>query len=425
MIKNAWRKISYQTSVDYRQFYLPSDIPTARVVVILLAITIAAFTISDYTIFGLTPIFYGLIALRLGLVAYSMYLFRYLKHTKNYKRFDTSIVAYSLVVVLGILLVNLTRPENFIPHIIVIDMAVLTFYLVLPTRFAFQAAPSIMFSLGEIGVVMMAFPLFMEPGLATALVSLAFANIVGALISLQIHAYRWHNYQNIIERKETERLAAIGQTAGMIGHDIRNPLQAIVSELYIAQKSIDESRMPEETKKDTQESISLIGEQTDYISKIVSDLQDYARPLKPEFKQVDLAKLVASIFHTIRIPKDILIKKQVADSLKIKTDPTMIRRAITNLVNNAVQAMPEGGTLEVTAFREGDNAVILVRDTGMGIPEEMKQRLFTPLITTKAKGQGLGLAVVKRLVEALGGSVAYESELGKGTTFTVTLLIKE
>jgi len=95
-------------------------------------------------------------------------------------------------------------------------------------------------------------------------------------------------------------------------------------------------------KKDAQESISLIGEQTDYISKIVSDLQDYARPLKPELKQVDLAKLVASIFHTIRIPKDILIKKQVADSLKIKTDPTMIRRAITNLVNNAVQAMPEG-----------------------------------------------------------------------------------
>jgi len=120
-----------------------------------------------------------------------------------------------------------------------------------------------------------------------------------------------------------------------------------------------------------------------------------------------------------------LIKKQVADSLKIKTDPTMIRRAITNLVNNAVQAMPEGGTLEVTAFREGDNAVISVRDTGMGIPEEMKQRLFTPLITTKAKGQGLGLAVVKRLVEALDGSVAYETELGKGTTFTVTLQIKE
>ncbi len=87
--------------------------------------------------------------------------------------------------------------------------------------------------------------------------------------------------------------------------------------------------------------------------------------------------------------------------------------------------MPDGGTLQLTALKTENEAVIAVADTGKGIPEEIKPRLFTPLVTTKAKGQGLGLAVVKRLVEALGGSIKFESELGKGTTFTITLPLRE
>jgi signal transduction histidine kinase len=207
----------------------------------------------------------------------------------------------------------------------------------------------------------------------------------------------------------------------MIGHDIRNPLQAITSEVYIARQSIVESPMPQEVKAPALESIEFIEEQSDYISKIVSDLQDFARPIKPDIKETDLAKLVTSTFQTVRVPDWITLHVDVQGYPKVKTDPTLIRRALTNLVNNGIQAMPDGGILRVVAYKTDQRVVIEVSDTGNGIPEEVKSRLFTPLLTTKAKGQGLGLPVVKRLVEALGGSLTFESETGKGTKFIITL----
>ena len=101
------------------------------------------------------------------------------------------------------------------------------------------------------------------------------------------------------------------------------------------------------------------------------------------------------------------------DTLKVNTDPTFVKRIVTNLVNNAIQAMPDGGELGLSAQKKEECVVITVSDTGQGIPEHVKANLFKPLTTTKAKGQGLGLAVVKRLVEALNGKVSFESEVGK------------
>jgi signal transduction histidine kinase len=209
----------------------------------------------------------------------------------------------------------------------------------------------------------------------------------------------------------------------MVGHDIRNPLQAITSELYLAKEAIANSPHIED-RTQALESINLIEEQTDYISKIVSDLQDYDRPLKPEYSEINLSELVVSVFQTISIPNKIVLKIDVKGFPKIKTDPTLIKRILTNLINNAIQAMPNGGILELTAYKKDSKAVITVSDTGKGIPEEIKPKLFTPLVTTKAKGQGLGLAVVKRLVEALHGSISFESQEGKGTKFTIELQLE-
>ncbi len=223
------------------------------------------------------------------------------------------------------------------------------------------------------------------------------------------------------ELKSKERMAAIGQTASMVGHDIRNPLQAITGELYLARQTIDEIPKDIAQAGELRDCLNAVQEQVDYINKIVLDLQDIARPLKPEYQCKDIADLILNTLDTIAVPDNISLKVTVDGELILQTDPTYIKRSLTNLVNNAVQAMPEGGELKVTAQRRGQSVFITVSDTGKGIPDEVKPTMFTPLMTTKAKGQGLGLAVVKRLVEALNGKVSFESEKGKGTKFTIEL----
>jgi signal transduction histidine kinase len=422
-LRGTFKRVSFETNDDYRRFFLASDISQARIVIFLLAVTIVLFAISDYMFFGFSLKFYVLAALRLALIVYSIAHVRYIGRVKNYRSYDVLTLTYLLVVVIGILLVNSTRPQNFLPHIIVIDAAVFVFYLVIPVRFIYQALPSLIFSIGEVLIIMLSFGSFEMSALFTALFSLLFANVIALLSSLRLHSYRWWIFQDVLERKETERLVAIGQTAGMVGHDIRNPLQAITSELYLAKEAIANSPHIED-RTQALESINLIEEQTDYISKIVSDLQDYARPLKPEYSEINLSELVVSVFQTISIPDKIVLKIDVKGFPKIKTDPTLIKRILTNLINNAIQAMPNGGILELTAYKKDSKAVITVSDTGKGIPEEIKPKLFTPLFTTKAKGQGLGLAVVKRLVVALHGSISFESQEGKGTKFTIELQLE-
>lgn len=219
---------------------------------------------------------------------------------------------------------------------------------------------------------------------------------------------------------EKERLAAIGTTAGMVGHDIRNPLQSIVGELYIAEE--EAKVMPEsEAKKAMVETLNNIQANILYINKIVQDLQDYARPILPEYSTVNVSKILVRIFETINVPDTIKLSTRINDLETLKTDSTLVQRALSNLVTNAIQAMPDGGTLEIIGHREGNIALITVSDTGIGIADEIKPKLFTPMMTTKSKGQGFGLAVSKRLIEAMKGTISFESEKGKGTKFIIEL----
>ena len=160
-----------------------------------------------------------------------------------------------------------------------------------------------------------------------------------------------------------------------------------------------------------------------YINKIVSDLQDFARTIKPEYTEVSLSDILVRVFEVVRLPDTIKLSNKIKGLEKIQTDATLLQRVLSNLVSNAIQAMPDGGFLEIRGHLQGNNAFITVSDTGVGIPKDVQSKLFTPMMTTKAKGQGLGLAVVKRLVEALGGKVSFESQEGKGTKFIIELPI--
>ncbi len=219
--------------------------------------------------------------------------------------------------------------------------------------------------------------------------------------------------------RDSERLAAIGETAGMVGHDIRNPLQSIVGELYLARNSL--AALPNShAKEEVRDSISYIEEQLAYVNKIVQDLQDYAKMPKPQLQETDLEKTVQNVLASMNIQDNIAISYSLeADFPKIITDQLYLKRILTNLTSNAVQAMLNGGKLDIASKCKENNVCIIVEDTGEGMSDEVKEKLFKPLFTTKAKGQGFGLAVVKKLTEALGGKIIVESVVGKGTRFTL------
>jgi PAS domain S-box-containing protein len=219
---------------------------------------------------------------------------------------------------------------------------------------------------------------------------------------------------------ESQRLAAIGETAMMVGHDLRNPLQAMTGTLYVA-KGLAAS----DNVADRKEAVGLLGtleDEIQYMDKIVSDLQDYARPVGAELVETSLPDLVREAASNAKIPSNVEVAVNVQSGLSnVKLDPALFRRVLTNLILNAVQAMPKGGKLTIAGSRGDGSLTVAVQDTGVGIAPENLGRVFTPFFTTKAKGQGLGLAVCKRLTEAQGGTINVTSRVGEGSTFTIKI----
>jgi PAS domain S-box-containing protein len=236
------------------------------------------------------------------------------------------------------------------------------------------------------------------------------------------------NLERIVEErtkqlKDSERLTAIGVTAGMVGHDIRNPLHAMNGDVFLAKADL--ANLPDsQEKKELNESLNAIEENIFYINKIVADLQDFARPLNPHAQQCDIRAIIEQSLNNHAIPANVeAIYSVEKDVETILADSDFLQRIISNLTLNAVQAIPNGGKVIIHAFKdkETSDTIITVKDNGVGIPENVREKMFTPMFTTKSKGQGFGLAVVKRLTEGLGGSVSFDSQVKKGTTFTVRL----
>ena len=230
---------------------------------------------------------------------------------------------------------------------------------------------------------------------------------------------------DITERKRmeerllrAERLAAIGETAAMIGHDLRNPLQAISTAIYVLRKELTPS-----TTEKTREMFEVIEDSVAYSDRIVRGLLEYSQELKLEPSETTPRLMVSDAVRQVEIPKNIVISDLTSDEPKIRVDTAKIRRIFVNLIEDAVDAMPNGGELTILSNRSDNSLIVKFTDTGPGIPENVLRDLWKPLVTTKPKGIGLGLAICKRIAEAHGGSITVESKVGEGTTFTLKLPI--
>ncbi len=225
--------------------------------------------------------------------------------------------------------------------------------------------------------------------------------------------------------RNNERMIAIGETAGMVGHDIRNPLQTIIGELFLAKdclKQLQDGPVKDQFK----ETLEAIEDQATYMSKIIADLQDFARAITLEPEITDLEALIGEILRELHVPRNIKVTTKIQKKLpRLILDPAVTKRIIVNLVTNAMQAIPETGEITIQAAQRDGWATLSVSDTGVGIPADVKPKLFRPLFTTKAKGQGFGLAVVKRMVESMNGTITLETEVGKGTKFIIRFPLKE
>jgi signal transduction histidine kinase len=208
----------------------------------------------------------------------------------------------------------------------------------------------------------------------------------------------------------------------MVGHDLRNPLQAAVNTLYLAKETLGSMKLDEKDRSSLDEYNARLSKYLAYMNRIVSDMQDFARPLTPDYAWVDLRRLLSDSLNTITVPKGVDVSMDVAESFPlVRVDPLLTQRLSTNLANNAVQAMPDGGSLRISADLSGGSLTLKFSDTGVGIPDENLNKLFHPLFTTKSKGSGLGLSICKKIAEAQGGTIAVESKVGTGTTFIVTI----
>lgn len=177
--------------------------------------------------------------------------------------------------------------------------------------------------------------------------------------------------ERLEQLRDSERLATIGQVAAMVGHDIRNPLQAIVSDIYLAESDL-QTLPPSAEKKDALESLREIQHNVEYINKIVQDLQDYSKIIKPTLKEVNLETLCKHVLSRNSITQNIKTTCVIEDQVKVlMTDPDILMRILSNLVSNAVHAMPKGGKLTITASKGSNDIVITVEDTGIGITDEI------------------------------------------------------
>jgi signal transduction histidine kinase/HAMP domain-containing protein len=217
-----------------------------------------------------------------------------------------------------------------------------------------------------------------------------------------------------------EKLAVLGQMSGSVGHELRTPLSTISNAVYYLNMVLSDAG------DDVREYLDIVASETRQAERIVSDLLGFSRVKPGTRTSLAVTDLVDLVIAKHEPPGAVRVTiKIAADVPSIFVDAHQMEQVLTNVITNAYQAMPDGGTLTISVSRDDNMIALAIRDTGCGISQENMSKLFEPLFTTKAKGIGLGLALSKTLIEANGGTIDVESDEGKGSVFTLRLPLTE
>jgi signal transduction histidine kinase len=241
------------------------------------------------------------------------------------------------------------------------------------------------------------------------------------------------NKRELEERlQRAERSAVVGRLASGIAHEIRNPLNFInLSIDHLREKFAPSAQPPanvEAARAEYTHILVTIKDEIARLNTLVSNFLSYGRPSRPRLRELDVRRLVEEVLALVQAQAEqqgVMLSVQESSTSngdhRLRADAEQIKTCFSNLIINAVQAMPDGGSLTVTLNSRPDDIEIIFADTGCGIPPEALEQIFEPYYSTRETGIGLGLPLTKKLIEDHGGALTVTSETGIGTTFTVTL----
>jgi PAS domain S-box-containing protein len=232
------------------------------------------------------------------------------------------------------------------------------------------------------------------------------------------------------EKLRAERLAVIGAMSARLAHEIRNPLSSITLNIDLVHDEVDTlSRDNTTSANEARSLLQSINSEVRRIQRVTEDYLQFARMPKPRRELVSLNEVLAqglAFMESLFSATQVKVRTDFNEALpSIEADEGQLWQAILNLVRNALEAMPHGGTLEVSTARRGSSAILTVRDTGKGMSEQERQELFKPFFSTKPSGTGLGLPLTQQIIAEHGGSIRCESTPRKGTTFVIELPLPE
>ncbi len=223
------------------------------------------------------------------------------------------------------------------------------------------------------------------------------------------------------ELQTADRLSAISRVSGGVAHEVKNPLNAILLHVEVARAKLKNG------DSDVAPQMEIISREILRLDRVVKTFLDFTRPVELNISQVPVQELVNELAELAKpqaeLAKISLTVHQESEGVEVRIDRDLLKQALLNIVVNAMQAMPDGGELTIDSSATEDTAEIRIRDTGAGIPPELREKIFRLYYTTKKDGSGIGLAMTFRIVQLHDGTIEFDSEPGKGTTFVVRLPI--
>ena len=244
----------------------------------------------------------------------------------------------------------------------------------------------------------------------------ALAGLIGSLVGRELKVRR-KQQETELALARSQQLSLVGQMAAGVAHEIKNPLASI--------KGAVEILVDKDTPEPAREEFGyIVVRETRRIDRTLRDFLEFGRPRESKVKAMDLSETVAAGLRQMEsqaITAGVTRCREIEPGVIVAADAEKMHQVMLNLLLNALEATPKGGTVTIRVESTGRTARLSVADTGAGIPADALERVFDPFYTTKSSGSGLGLAVVKQIIENHNGAIKVESTCGHGTTFTITL----